>query len=245
MDIELENAIGRFKNDPQGLQRYLQTEQEKVFKDITSQKESTFEKVYGDLSRATDTQKAFVTNNKENKKLSELNQNLYENQQKNIDSITYDKDLASRKYEMNEWSVNNKKDTLFVFSMLFIVLSGLLLITGLWKLNMISMNVWIFLGIPMIVIFILTIVYRSQYTNIFRNKRYWNRKSFEGKYGKIHIPLVCPGALDDIQSGINSVQSNIRSGVSSAAVGAANSTQYFAQGVSNVAQNVADNAARI
>lgn len=237
-DVEVENILSVYSNDPHGLQLYIQKEQANIFKNITAQKDLRFEKVYGDLSNSTSTENDKI----QHKEMSELNKNIYETQKRHADLVTHDKDLASRKYEMNEWTVNNKRDTLFIFSMLFIMLSGLLFITGLWKLGLISISIYLLLGIPMLIIFILTIVYRSQYTNIFRNKRYWNKKSFEGKYGKIQIPLVCPGTIDNIQRGLDSINSNIRSGVSSAALGAAQTTQNLAQDVSDAAQQVAVSA---
>ena len=51
------------------------------------------------------------------------------------------------------------------------------------------------LAAPLIIIFILIIIYRANFTNIWRNNRYWNRRTFEGKYGKIPIPL-CPNIND-------------------------------------------------
>ena len=32
------------------------------------------------------------------------------------------------------------------------------------------------------------VIYRANFTNIWRNNRYWNRRNFEGKYGKIPVP---------------------------------------------------------
>ena len=32
------------------------------------------------------------------------------------------------------------------------------------------------------------VIYRANFTNILRNKRYWNRRNFDGKYGKIPAP---------------------------------------------------------
>lgn len=45
---------------------------------------------------------------------------------------------------------------------------------------------------------------RYQYTDILRDKRYWNKKNFGGKYGKIPVPS-CPDLLDDITSGAAAV----------------------------------------
>lgn len=241
-DVELASAIGQLKRDPTQLQQFLQSQQDKVFKDITTQKDSTFQKVYGDLSRANKAQESALMHHKRNMELSKLNTKIYEVQKNNANAITQDKDLANRKYEMNEWTVNNKKDTLFVFSMLFIMLSALILLTGLWRMGFISASLLVLLSIPIIAIFVFTVVYRSQYTDVFRNKRYWNRKIFEGKYGKIPVPL-CPGAMEDIQGGLSSINKGIRSGAASVAQGAASATQNVAQGISTMAQSVADTAA--
>jgi hypothetical protein len=129
---------------------------------------------------------------------------------------------------MNEWSVGNKNDTLFVFSSLFIMLSGLLLITVLWRMSLISAGLWVALGTPMIIIFILIVVNRSQYTDVLRNKRYWNKQIFEGKYGKIPIPM-CPQLTESLY---NAGQSMMQ--------GAANVAQMGAQGMVTASQSIAD-----
>jgi hypothetical protein len=108
------------------------------------------------------------------------------------DTVLEDKNMSGRKHEMNEWTVNNKKDTLFVFSSSFIMLSGLLLITVLWRMGVINSFLWAALGAPLIIICGLILLNRAQYTNALRNKRYWNKKIFEGKYGKIPVPNICP-----------------------------------------------------
>ena len=239
---ELDNILNIFDNaisDPvslKALHSYIQTEQANVFKNITAQKDLKFEKVYGELTNSMTTE---IDKNQHNV-MSELNKNIYETQKQHSDLIIHDKDLSNRKYEMNEWTANNKRDTLFIFSMLFIMLSGLLFITGLWKLGLISTSIYVLLGIPMIIIFILTIVYRSQYTNIFRNKRYWNKKSFEGKYGKINIPMVCPGSMDAIADGVQSAYSSAGNTATALAASGAQSFASGAQSFATTAQNMAN-----
>jgi len=231
-DVELSSAIGRFKNKPDELQQYLQTQQDKVFRDVTTQKDSIFQKVYGNLTEAVKTQESNIMYNDKNMEISKLNKKEYDSKKKDADTIKNDKDLLNRKYEMNEWSINNKKDILFVYSMLFIMLSGLSFITGLWKLNILSTSLWTLLSIPMIIIFVITVVYKSQYSNIFRNKRYWNRKIFEGKSGggKMPVPL-CPGALSGFESELSEMDSNINKDVSDA-------SQYVSQEESDASQYV-------
>ena len=221
-DLELASAIATLKKDPQQLQQFLQSQQDHVYKDIVKQKEGTFQKVYGDLNRASKVQESILMYDQRNKELSNMQQQIYDNQKNNADTITQDKSMAGRKHEMNEWTVNNKKDTLFVFSSLFIMLSGLLLITVLWRMGMIGAGLWVALGAPMIIIFIMIVVRRSQYTDILRNKRYWNKQIFEGKYGKIPLPS-CPGLTESVANLGDNAQktfqdglANIEGGLSSA-----------------------------
>ena len=187
-DVELATAIGQLSQKPADLQRFLQGQQDKVFQDIITQKGSTFNKVYGDLQRASNSQKAIIMLDKRNTELANIQNQIYENQAKSAGAITDDKNLAGRKYEMNQWSVSNKNDTLFVFSSLFILLSSLIILTLLWRRTLISSQLYTSLGGLFIIIFILIAIYRANFTNILRNNRYWNRRRFEGNYGKIPVP---------------------------------------------------------
>jgi hypothetical protein len=58
--------------------------------------------------------------------------------------------------------------------------------------HIISTGVWAFIGAITVIIFILIVINRAQYTDLLRNKHYWNKKRFEGKGGV--IPSICPTA---------------------------------------------------
>lgn len=236
-DVELATAVGQLKQNPAELQQFLQDQQGKIYSDVTKQKDSTFQKVYGDLNRASKAQEAILMLNKRNEELSNIKQQIYQNQEKSASAITEDKNLAGRKYEMNQWSVGNKKDTLFVFSALFILLSALILLTVLWRMSILSAGLSGALSAPLIIIFIMIVIYRAKFTNVWRDKRYWNRRTFEGKYGKIPMPL-CPGALSGIENEFSSLKSDVEGGISSARQVVSSSLQTTAQDISSVAQNV-------
>ena len=187
-DVELSTAIAALKNDPAKLQAFLQEQQDKVYRKIIKQKEGTFEKVYGDLATAAHVQDAVLMQHTRTQELNAVQKDMYEKQKEHSKAVIHDKQLAGRKSEMNEWTVNNKRDTLFVMSSLFIMLSGLLLLTGLYRMGVVGSTLWIALGIPLLVVFTLIVINRSQYTARLRNKRYWNKQIFEGKYGTIPLP---------------------------------------------------------
>lgn len=240
-DIELATAMNDLKKNPAQLQAFLQNQQSTVFNGIANQKDNTFQKVYGDLNRAGKVQESVLMYDKRNKELIDIQEQVYQNQKSNADALMEDKSMAGRKNEMNEWSVGNKNDTLFVFSSLFIMLSGLLLVTVLWRMGILSSSLWVALGAPMILIFTIIVLNRSQYTDVLRNKRYWNKQIFEGKYGKIPIPL-CPQITDSIENAASSLQSSITQGINSAAQGLASAASVTAQEANAFAKSIGQNA---
>jgi hypothetical protein len=191
-DKDLVNALSQLQANPSQLQLFLQGQQNTVYKDIIKQKDATFEKVYGDLDQVARTQESTMSFDTRNKELAAIQEELYQKQSTTQNAVSEDKQIAERKFEMNEWTVNNKKETLFLYSLLFIVLSALILCTVLWRMGIISSTLCGALILPLILIFAFTLVYRSKYTNVHRDKRYWNRRIFEDRYGKIPLPSLCP-----------------------------------------------------
>lgn len=230
-DVELATAISALKNAGQ-VTSFIQSQQSKVYNDIISQKEDTFSKLYGDLGRAGRVQESVLLYGKRTKQLAGVQDQIYDNQKNSADAIIDDHSLASRKTEMNEWSVNNKKDTLFVYSSLFVMLSGLLLLTGLLRMDMISTSLWVGLGVCLIVVFVLIVVNRSHYTNMLRNKRYWNKQIFEGKYGTIPIP-ACPEIADSWNAGVDSLKQSSNSLINNARTSGADALQNMADRTRN------------
>jgi hypothetical protein len=195
-DIELAQAITELQSNPTKLNAFLQQQQNNVYKKISKQKDDTFEKVYGDLKRSQKYQESLLKDNNTTSTLSSVYDDMYKNQQNELSSSMINNNTHKRKYEMNEWTVNNKKDTLFVMSALFIGLSIILLFTVLYKMNIISLSVWGFTFGLVLIIFVLIVINRAQYTNLHRNLRYWNKKQFGGQYGKIPIPSICPDPVE-------------------------------------------------
>jgi hypothetical protein len=237
-DVELATAVGQLKQNPAQLQQFLQEQQGKVYTDVTKQKDTTFQKVYGDLTRASQAQDAIVKLDARNKDFDKIHGQIYNSQKEEASAIIEDKNLANRKYEMNQWSIGNKNDTLFVFSFLFIVLSSLILLVVLWRMGVISDALCGSIAAPLIIIFTLIVVNRTQYTNIWRDKRYWNRRDFGGKYGKIPVP-ICPGAdMTAIESGIEGDMSSVGQALSNAEQSVASEIQNISGDISSDMQSI-------
>lgn len=105
-----------------------------------------------------------------------------------------DADTTKRIYEMNEWTVQNKKDTLFVLSSLFITLSALLLLTVLWRMGISTGHTAAIYAVPVVVIFVFILINRSQYTKTVRDQRYWNRGNQKKTASAFQLSL-CPTTI--------------------------------------------------
>ena len=107
-----------------------------------------------------------------------------------VDQMNSDKNLAKRQREINEWTANNKLDTLFVYQQLLIILCATIILVYLLKRGLISTTVFFMIVGVIGLIFIFTIINRVQYTNKLRDGQFWNRRSFE-KASPVNL-TVCP-----------------------------------------------------
>ena len=94
------------------------------------------------------------------------------------ESYRQDSDVAKRQFQINEWSSNNKMDTLFISQLLFISLVFLAPLLYLKKQYLIPSGVFYGVSILVALIFIFTVVFRVQYHDKSRNRHFWNRRRF-------------------------------------------------------------------
>lgn len=215
-DVELAQALQQLRNDPQAMQRFLQDAQNNLYKDVTQKKDDMFQKVYGDLERASSTQKAVYYYNIRNKDLNSLQDAVYNTQKESADAVLHDRDLAKRQYEINQWSSSNKMDSLFVYSQAFIFICTAILVSYLWIQGIVSSTIFTIIAAVLLVIFVLTIVNRAQYTNFLRDQRYWNRRQFPTFRG-IPVPNICDtqtitSATTSVEDTIQQMEQQVQSG---------------------------------
>jgi hypothetical protein len=117
----------------------------------------------------------------------------------------YNIELANRQIEINDWSYNNKMDTLFVFQVLFISLTILSLLFYFKNEGFIgSTFVW-YSFILLLGIFLLLLITRILYSRGRIDKRFWSRRRFAGDNATIP-PSVTPGdkAFDEYKEKLES-----------------------------------------
>ena len=113
---------------------------------------------------------------------------LYDHLKSQSDNLQVSNTNAKRQYEINEWTSNNKLDTLFFYQLLLITLSITAPLLYLNKNGLLpSPAFYGIVGVLGIAV-VLTLIVRYQYTIGSRDLRYWNRRRFAQMGGPPTIP---------------------------------------------------------
>lgn len=203
--LEMAEAIRLLQaGDTATLTNYLEDAQKNIKNEITRSKTDMFQKVYGDLERASSTERAILYYKLRNQDVDNLQNQLYSRMKGQSDAVILDKDLAQRQYQINQWTSDDKLDTLFVYQWSFLVFCLGVVLMYLVRTGFLSAGVaWSILIILLIIIGLIT-VNRSQYTKNLRDQREWNRRRFP-RYKELPAP-PCPNSLDGITSSYNELK---------------------------------------
>jgi hypothetical protein len=162
-------------------QSYFDSQKQELLGNILNDREGTFQKTFVDATRNNSLQQSLFFYQQRNRDLENVGKALENQNESSIGVARYNNQLATRQYEINEWSYNNKLDTLFVFQILFVTL---LLTAGLVYLNKLGFLSTTILGIVvgiLLLIVIAVLINRFNYTKRVRDQRYWNRRQFDKK----------------------------------------------------------------
>ena len=231
-DIELTTALQKLRQDPQGLQRFLQKAQDNLYKDVTAQKDGAFGKLYGDLEQATTTNHAMFYYNQRNDAIGKLQKEVYESRKGAADAVIHDRDLAKRQVELNQWSAGNKLDTLFIYQQLFLILTATIVLLFLWLKGAIGAPLFVGVVLVLIAIFTFTVVERAQFTQFLRDGRYWNRRKFP-TYTGIPVPNICDV---DVTGAVSSAEAELQQAEATATAQASSAYNQAQQDVQQGAQ---------
>jgi NADH:ubiquinone oxidoreductase subunit 3 (subunit A) len=111
-----------------------------------------------------------------NATLSDLSQQLMNQNTLTQKSYEQAKDTYTRQGEINEWQAQNKLDTLFFLQILFVFFSIVVILLYLRQATFIgSSTVYGTVGILLLIV-IGILWNRVSYTNMSRDSRYWNRR---------------------------------------------------------------------
>jgi hypothetical protein len=216
--VELQQFVTDLRSNPENLSGYIQKNRDALVNDVLEQRSDTFNKVYGDAVRASNTQNNIYYYYTRNKDLDTLQKDLLSRTKYDAESTRHDKDLAQRQYEINEWSYGNKMDTLFVFQMILVALALLTPLLYFSRQGLVPTSILTGVAVLFAIIIALTIAVRAQYTAYSRDQRYWNRRQFDRQGGPpIPIPSceTLSSAYDSTMQGIQGVNTQAQAAGSS------------------------------
>ena len=115
-----------------------------------------------------------------NASLSDISQQLIDQNTMTQNSYTQAKDTYTRQGEINEWQAQNKLDSLFFLQILFLYFSVVVILLYLRQGGILgSSTVNGTIGVLLLVV-IGILWNRVSYTNMSRDSRYWNRRYITG-----------------------------------------------------------------
>lgn len=166
---------------PTERENYFKSQRTELMNNILNDRESTFQKVATDAARNNAIQTSLFYYLQRNRDLNDIGQQFSNVNENSKLTAEYNNQLAKRQNEINEWTFNNKLDTLFVFQLLFIVLLLCSVLVYFHKAGFYNATLLGALSGVLLFIVIATIANRAMYTNNVRDKRYWNRRMFQKK----------------------------------------------------------------
>lgn len=207
-DVQLANAMSSLSNDPAKLNSFITQRKSDVYNSVTKEHSDNFKKVYGDLTRASDSTSNILYYHTRNKDLDNVQQAVFDRAKSEADAITYDSQVAKRQTEINEWTSNNKLDTLFFLQILLMALTVSVPLLYLNKAGLLPSSTYYGINLLIGIAVLMTLIVRAQYTKQTRNNRFWNRRRFASMGGP--PTLSCSSvesALNDAQDLISSTAS--------------------------------------
>ena len=187
-DIQLSQALNALSATDR--QRYNETVKSNLLATVKTQHSDNFQRQYTDAVNNANTVKNVFYYYKRNQDLNDIQSSLLEKATKEADNASYDTETSKRQFEINEWTANNKLDTLFVFQLLFIGLTILVPILYLNRIGLVPYSAFYGISFIVLVAIVLTLVVRLTYTWKTRDLRYWNRRRF-AKQGGPPVPPTC------------------------------------------------------
>lgn len=91
-------------------------------------------------------------------------------------------DAMSRQSEINEWTYQNKMETLFILQLVFLGLLFVSLVGILGRMGVVNrMYMWYIAFFFGVVLFLFWMV-KAGYTKEVRDRRFWSKRTFEGDF---------------------------------------------------------------
>lgn len=190
-DIELAKALASINaRNNTTVTNYLREQRDKLRNQVAKDHSDTFATSYTYMVNSANTIKNIMYYNQRNKDLYDTQNAILTRATDDAQGLQRDNQTSKRQFEINEWTANNKLDTLFVLQLIFIGLTILAPLLYLTRIGFMPYTAYYGVSVLVLIAIILTFVVRYQYTNNTRDLRYWNRRRF-ARQGGPPTPPTC------------------------------------------------------
>jgi hypothetical protein len=175
-DLELKSYLNTLS--PSAQQDVINTAIANASTAVMNTKDTSFLAAYNNLTNSDNaiTQAGYYLSRTQD--LNNMAADINEVTAKQVQAATINKELATRQYQINEWSSSNKLDTLFFLQVLFITLTLMGALYFLVKQGIVPNFLFILLSMILMLGALLTLFIRWRYTSTVRDPVYWNRRRF-------------------------------------------------------------------
>lgn len=216
-------------------QTYINTQKATLYNQVKKDHSDSFQKVYNDVVDSSSALKDALYYSVRNKDLESTHDSVYNAAKGIADAATYDSHIAKRQFEINEWTVGNKRDTLFFMQIMFIALTIYIPLLYLNRIGILPSSTLYGIGLLLLLAVIFTFVVRYQYSDKLRDNKYWNRRRFAQMGGPPVTPTcdalksLSQQSSEAIQAGVTGVSSSLSSSLSSLGDSLSNTGSSLAQ----------------
>ena len=192
-DLEMTAFLNSMNDTERG--SYAGANKSVVMDRVKAAKSDRFQYLAEDLTGADNNLTSTAYYVQRTKDLSDMAGDINTIAAKQVNAASINSGLISRQEEINEWSNNNKLDTLFFLQVLFITLtfiSSMVFLNSNGYISSYLLNLWIVLASFFAVFVLIT---RARKTSVLRDGRYWNKMRFGlQKDPPVKLPPAsCPG----------------------------------------------------
>jgi len=147
-----------------------------VIDDITKEMNNDFNNFFSGAETSSDGTITYGRMVGRNMSLSKAASVMTDQNNSKVSEARRQKDTYTRQGEINEWQAQNKMDTLFFLQILFIFLGLVIVLLFLRQGGIISDSVmYVIVGVLLLIV-VGVLWNRASYTEMSRDKRYWNRR---------------------------------------------------------------------
>jgi hypothetical protein len=210
-DVQLASALADITaTDNTAITNYLNKQANTLRNQVTKNHSDNFSTTYASAVNTGNTIKNIMWYNQRNKDLYNTQTAVLSRATDDAQGVQRDNQTSKRQFEINEWTANNKLDTLFIMQLIFIGLMILVPLMYLTRMGIIPYSAFYGVSVLVLIAIILTFVVRLQYTSNTRDLRYWNRRRF-ARQGGPPTPPTCDQVASAAQGVFSSGPSSVPS----------------------------------